>query len=189
MSGAIYALIGTLLGSASGFLVTWLNIKAQDRRTEDEALIETVLNFVSRIMRVRQLSQRIEQERAGHEAWDEGRRLKWEQDQRLYWDEAQRLIGEAEGDVEHLKVVADFEATQQAARLAVHHVYWLTRAARGYEYDGKPVDWQEHHDELRIWLTRFQVSGRREIGKRRPEAVNVERLGRGPTPTQVVKPL
>lgn len=49
-------------------------------------------------------------------------------------------------------------------------------AARGDEYDGESISWQVHPGALREWLTRFQISARRE------------RLGGAPTPPQPIEP-
>jgi hypothetical protein len=165
MSEAAYALAGTVLGSLGGFLVAWLNIKAQHQRAEDDALVRTCSNFAARIRRVRQLSMAIEQN---------GLREKW-------WDEAQQLIGEAEGDYEHLRLISDFPATQEAARWSVHHAYWLVRAASKMEYDNKPIPWGEHHDSLKEWVTKFHICSRREIGKKKPADIFVDRVGGGPS--------
>jgi len=144
MSAAFFALAGTLIGVLGTALVTLLNTRAEDRRTSREALRSVGTDLLTNLMKIRQLCM---------EMYDNGY-------QEEPWDEANRLLGDAQASYERIRIVADLVATQRAARLCVHHCYWLSRSVgkipRG--------DWQEEHDALQKWMAELVINVRRELG-------------------------
>jgi hypothetical protein len=146
MSAAFFALAGTLLGVLGTGLVTLLNTRAEDRRTSREALRSVCTDLMANLMRVRQLCM---------EMYDDGY-------QKELWDEVNRLLGDGQAAYERIRIVADLIATQRAARLCVHHCYWLSRSV------GKVPrgDWQDEHDALMKWMSELLISVRRELGVR-----------------------
>ncbi len=76
------------------------------------------------------------------------------------WDEANRLLADASAAFQRFRLVADLVATQKAARLCVHHCYWLSRSV-GKNPQG---DWHEEHDALMKWMTDLLINVRRELG-------------------------
>jgi hypothetical protein len=146
MSAAVFALAGTLLGVLGTTLGTLLNTRAEDRRTSREALRAVCTDFMTNLMRIRQLCM---------EMYDDGY-------QKERWDETNRLLADAQAAYERFRIVADLTETQKAARLCVHHGYWLSRSV-GQNPRG---DWQEEHDALSKWINALLISVRRELGVR-----------------------
>jgi len=146
MSAAVFALAGTLLGVLGTTLVTLVNTRAEDRRTSREALRAVCTDFMTSLMKIRQLCM---------EMHDDGY-------QKELWDETNRLLADTQAAYERFRIVADLTETQKAARLSVHHGYWLSRSV-GKNPRG---DWQEEHDALMKWINALLISVRRELGVR-----------------------
>jgi hypothetical protein len=145
MSEALYALAGAFLGVVGTVLTEALRSRREDRTAWRRDLRSVCVEFAGEISRLRDLSYALRADPV---------------EQRLR-DAADESHTRARALLERLRLTSDSVATQQAARLLVHHAYHQWRSTQG-----GPGSFDAAQQGLDHWLERMHVEARRELGLR-----------------------
>jgi hypothetical protein len=166
LSDGAYALAGAVLGIAAATLANIVGFYRADRKEVRDLVRSICVSFIAEIMKARQASIRL---------YDEGSRQSREDEQEI--SALNTALAEGQALYEKLRLTADSMELQEAARLCLHHVYWLSRVGLGTH-----TDWTEQHDALWEWLEKLHVRARRELGIKHPENIYRGRSRGLPTP-------
>jgi hypothetical protein len=159
MTAALYALAGALIGVIGSAVADMIREKRELRRRNQEELRSICSDFTAQLARVRRYLFRLQSDPQNEELWE-------------LVDSA---FTEARAHNERLLITAELMATQEAARHAIHFVYWMIQVTRlqsgGYD---------ECREEFGRWLEKLYVSVRRELGLKNPMDVYLQRLDHPP---------
>lgn len=153
MTAAIFALVGTLLGVLGTLGVELTRTRAEDVRSQREALRITAADFSAAIARMINLTFEL--------------KTVADAEQLAPMREAHK---EARINYERLRLISTSKDTQRAGRLALRYTYGILRVA-----EGKPLREDERERGPRLLLQDsledLYVNVRREIGIRRAEDI------------------
>ena len=155
MSGALTALAGTALGGMVALGVELVKGRNDERADRRNALLRSCSDFTAHLTRIRSLCYNLD---------GPGNRAR-----------VQTAIEDARVECERLRLLLESKQTQEAARMAVRHIYAVWSLAdkgadpRADEYPGTSPS-----SRLRESLTAVYIGVRRETGSRHPEQVFVE---------------
>ena len=143
MTAAWFALGGALIGVLGTVLTEFARGRRDDRNAWREELRSVCAEFVSEVSHIQDLSHELrrtpedsEVQRAAQETHSRLRALQ-----------------------DRLRLTSKSVATQEAARRLQHYSYYQWRSTLG----GRGEFWQAH-EEIRTWLTAFNISARKELG-------------------------
>ena len=152
LAGGFIALSGTALGGLVALSVEWLRGKNDVRAARRDALLRSCSDLTASLTRARSMSYSLATPGHKERAWD--------------------AIGDARVECERLRLLLESKQTQEAARMALRHIYAVVKEAesgvdpRAAQYPGTTP-----HSRLRQSLTDLYVGVRRETGARNPEDV------------------
>lgn len=143
LTAAWFALGGALIGVLGTVLTEFARGRRDDRNVWREELRSVCAEFVSEVAHIQDLSHELRRTPEDPEV----RRAAQETHSRL------RALQD------RLRLTSKSVATQEAARRLQHYSYYQWRSTQG----GRGEFWQAH-EEIRTWLTAFNISARKELG-------------------------
>jgi hypothetical protein len=143
LTAAWFALGGALIGVLGTVLTELARGRRDDRNVWREELRSVCAEFVSEVAHIQDLSHELRRSPDDPEI----RRVAQETHSRL------RALQD------RLRLTSKSVATQEAARRLQHYSYYQWRSTIG----GRGEFWQAH-EEIRTWLTAFNVAAREELG-------------------------
>ncbi len=147
MSGALYALAGTVIGILGTALTDVIRGRREDRSRSHDVLRSVSSDFTAQIGRVRRYCLYLKNNPEDREAWST----------------LEEAFTEARANYERLLITADSIATQEAARHITHYAFWMTRAA-----NGERTGFYEAEAEMFSWSAKLRAEVRRELGLKNP---------------------
>ena len=143
MVAAFFAIAGTLVGILGSVLTALVRARQEERKAWRETLRNVSSSFSGEITRLRNTSVR----------------LRVHPDDKDLQQVAQDAHSKARGLQEQLRLVSRSRATQEAGRWLIHNAYYHWQATQG-----GPGDFQEARKGLELWLSKFYIEVRKELG-------------------------
>jgi hypothetical protein len=151
--GAATTLLGTVVGAGVAVAIEWLKARTADRAARRDALLNACSSFTAAVARARSLCYQFNERPEAK-------------------DEVHVHMNDARADCERLRLLIETKETQEAARMAVRHLYAVWKlAVTGV--DPRAADWPgtTPSSRLRASLTQLYIGVRRETGSDNPEDV------------------
>jgi len=151
--GAATTLLGTIVGGGLAVTLEFVKARTADRAARRDALLNACSSFTAAVARAQALCYQFNERPEAK-------------------GEVHVYMNDARADCERLRLLIEAKETQEAARMAVRHLYAIwKRAITGVDPRAADYPGTTPSSRLRASLTQLYIGVRKETGSDNPEDV------------------